>query len=755
MNKYKSLDEIFSNSIIEKEYIKYLENEDIKIISFDIFDTLFFRKCGLPENIFLEMGKNDLVKKLFFDSHNFKNYRINCEKDAYNKSKNEEIFLKDIYDNFSISKKEKNNLLKLELKIENENLFLNEHIYKWIKLAKNYNKKVILISDMYLSLKDIKRIALNKLEKISFIDNIYISSEIGFRKATGKLFEYVLKDNYIKNTEILHIGDNIRSDINIANAIDIKTIFYNYDKNFHNILDNERIYLKDKFISKDHLRFLSYLSNPYKNQEEKFFYEIGSCFFGPILWEFSIWLKEIVDKQKIKQLNFFMREGFTFEKVFNRLFPDIKTSKVEVSRESTNFLNLNLDDLSEVNFNKFKEFKVKDFYVAYFLEINDEKIKSIENELLKNLESIHYITDDILSRKDEIIKNINYQKKALMKYLKNLKINGKSTFIDFGGGATVINRLNKKLFNKNYSKIDLLFFLHSEGLKNSLPNRLFSFLPYNDRTFNSIEKIRRTPYFIEILLNGFNHTTNSYKIIDKKVKAIKKETSFFDEKLKKNFEIFYKGVEIFIQIAKENNDLISLYDREYLCLLMARFVALPTEQEVKYLGNLKYDEGKGSDYFYTIVKDNQKSVDLKELYLEYLNAHFRSQYEYPWMEGFITSIEPSLIKKFYGNVKTQNEVAVENILNQIDELSLKEVSIYGAGEIFEMLFPYLKDRDINIKNVIDSRAKINTFKFLDFNVKSLENTNLTEHDIIVIASVVYYDEIKESIVNHNKKLRYI
>lgn len=72
-----------------------------------------------------------------------------------------------------------------------------------------------------------------------------------------------------------------------------------------------------------------------------------------------------------------------------------------------------------------------------------------------------------------------------------------------------------------------------------------------------------------------------------------------------------------------------------------------------------------------------------------------------------------------------------------------------------MLFPYLKDRDINIKNVIDSRAKINTFKFLDFNVKSLENTNLTEHDIIVIASVVYYDEIKESIVNHNKKLRYI
>ncbi|MCT7528318.1 HAD-IA family hydrolase [Aliarcobacter cryaerophilus] len=755
MSKNKTINKIFQNSIIEQEYIDYLKNEDIKIISFDIFDTLFFRKCGLPENIFLEMGENDLVKKLFFDSQNFKNYRINCEKEAYNKSKNEEIFLKDIYDNFSISKKEKNNLLKLELKIENENLFLNEHIYKWIKLAKNYNKKVILISDMYLSLKDIKRIALNKLEKISFIDNIYISSEIGFRKATGKLFEYVLNDNYIKNNEILHIGDNIRSDINIANAIGIKTIFYNYDKNFHNILDNERIYLKDKFISKDYLRLLSYLSNPYKNEEEKFFYEIGSCFFGPILWEFSIWLKEIVDKQEIKQLNFFMREGFTFEKVFNRLFPDIKTSKVEISRESTNFLNLNLDDLSEVNFNKFKEFKVKDFYAAYFLEINDEKIKSIENELLKNLESIHYITDDILSRKDEIIKNINYQKKALKKYLKNLKINENSTFIDFGGGATVINRINNCFFENASSKLDILFFMHSEGVKNSIPNRIFSFFPSNEKTISSIEKIRRTPDFFEILLNGYNYSTSRYELLNNKVNIVKKEASFFDKTLKYNLEIFYDGIESFIKITKDNNDLISLYDREYLCLLMARLIALPTPKEVKYLGNLKYDEGKGSNYFYTIVKDNQKSVDLQELYLQYLNAPFRTQYEYPWMEGFITSIEPSLIKKFYGNVQTQNESALENILNQIDELSLKEVSIYGAGEIFEMLFPYLKDRDINIKNVIDSRAKINTFKFLDFNVKSLENTNLTEHDIIVIASVVYYDEIKESIVNHNKKLRYI
>ena len=749
MSKNKILNKVFEDSIIEQEYINHLKNEDIKIISFDIFDTLFFRKCRTPENIFLQMEKNNLIKELFIDAENFKKFRINCEKEVYKNSKNEEVLLKDIYNIFPITQKQKQKLLALELKIEQKNLFINKHIYRWIKLAKNFGKKIILTSDMYLSLKEIRKVALNKFEDISIIDNFYISSEIGLRKSSGKLFEYILNKNNINANEMVHIGDNISSDINIANAIGISTIYYNYDKNFQLVLENEKTYLKESFLEKDYLRFLSYLTNPYKNEEAKFFYEIGSCFFGPILWEFSIWLNQIAQQQSIKQLNFLMREGFTFEKVFKLLFPDIKATRVDISRESTNFLTLNLNDLGELNFNKFKKFKVKDFYETYFLQIDDEKIKRVENQELKNIEFKEYIINDINNRINEVRENISFQRNLLKEYFKTLGIDKNSIFIDFGGGATVINRINNSFFKNNSSKFDILFFIHNEGVKNSTPNRIFSFFPFNEKTISSIEKIRRTPDFFEILLNGYNYSTSKYELIKNKVNSVKKEVSFFDEKLKKNLEIFYEGIETFIQIARENNDLISLYDREYLCLLMARFVALPTQKEVKYLGNLKYDEGKGSDYSYTIVKDNQKRVDLKELYLQYLNAPFRSQYEYPWMEGFITSKDCYLIKKFYGNVKTQNEVAIENILNQIDEQSLKEVSIYGAGELFEMLFPYLKDRNIIIKYIIDSRAKIKPFNFLGFEVLSLENINLTQNDVIIIASVVYYDEIRKILCDNS------
>ena len=473
--KTNFLNEIFENSIIEQQYIKYLKNQEIKIISFDIFDTLFFRKCRTPENIFLQMGNSNLIKKFFVDAENFKKFRVNCEKEVYKKSNDEEILLRDIYNIFPINEKQKKDMISLELEIERENLFLNKHIFRWIKLAKNFDKRIIITSDMYLSLEQILNVALSKLEYISVIDDFYISSEIGLRKSTGKLFEYILKVNNIKANEVLHIGDNISSDINIANAIGINTIYYNYAKKFQVVLENEKIYLKEDFLERDYLRLLSFLSNPHKDEENSFFYEMGSCFFGPLLWEFSIWLNEIVEQQNIKQLNFFMREGFTFEKIFKLLFPNIKTTKVDISRESTNFLTLNLNDLGELNFNKFKEFKVKDFYEVYLLKINDEKIKEVENQEFKDIEFKEYIINDINNRINEVEININFQRECLKKYFRTLKINKNSTFIDFGGGATVINRINKSFFKNNSSKFDILFFIHNEGVKNSIPNRIFYF----------------------------------------------------------------------------------------------------------------------------------------------------------------------------------------------------------------------------------------------------------------------------------------
>ena len=47
---------------------------------------------------------------------------------------------------------------------------------------------------------------------ISKFEKLYISSEVGVEKRTGKLFEYVLKDLDIKPNQMIHFGDRRKTD---------------------------------------------------------------------------------------------------------------------------------------------------------------------------------------------------------------------------------------------------------------------------------------------------------------------------------------------------------------------------------------------------------------------------------------------------------------------------------------------------------------------------------------------------------------
>ena len=84
------------------------------------------------------------------------------------------------------------------------------------------NKTVVVTSDMYLSEDIIRRI----LTKNGFegYTNIFVSSEFGEKKRNGKLFKRVVDELRVKPKEILHIGDNIRSDVIFANLSGIKGV---------------------------------------------------------------------------------------------------------------------------------------------------------------------------------------------------------------------------------------------------------------------------------------------------------------------------------------------------------------------------------------------------------------------------------------------------------------------------------------------------------------------------------------------------
>ncbi len=83
------------------------------------------------------------------------------------------------------------------------------------------NKVVIAISDMYFNT-DYLCAVLHKLGVRSIFDHVYVSADRRVTKQTGDLFKVVLEELGISSRDIVHVGDNVNSDVGMAekNGID-------------------------------------------------------------------------------------------------------------------------------------------------------------------------------------------------------------------------------------------------------------------------------------------------------------------------------------------------------------------------------------------------------------------------------------------------------------------------------------------------------------------------------------------------------
>ena len=189
-------------------------NKNIKVVSFDIFDTLLERPSVYPLDIMALL--NDPISQMLGRKIDFYKIRLNLEDEAkdYYKSRDEDITFKEIYDYFQkkyrLTDNQRNFVENLELDLELDLLSPRKAVKELYELAVSNGKKVICISDMYHSSDFIFKL----LEKNAYfkISNVYVSSEIKKKKDSGEIFNYVLDCENIKPHEIIHIGDNRNSD---------------------------------------------------------------------------------------------------------------------------------------------------------------------------------------------------------------------------------------------------------------------------------------------------------------------------------------------------------------------------------------------------------------------------------------------------------------------------------------------------------------------------------------------------------------
>lgn len=758
--------EFCKNSILEKKFNQLLDDKNIKVISFDIFETLVFRKVAHHNEIFYKVGEKPFVKNIYNTPEAFQMYRVSAQRAArlHHTDKNEVTF-DEIYNELNLSSIQKETIQQLELKQEYKSLYFNQQILHWIKKAYKKGKKVILISDIYFSYQDIEYLILNRLKNRQHIANIYISSEYQERKYNKKLFEIVKNDLKINYDQIAHIGDNIHSDYTVPRSLGMEVLHYNINKNFQEILDIEDKYISASTQKAANLRIMSSLLNPFTDEEEAFYFNYAAIFFGPILWEFSHWLNKLVKKQNIKQLNFIMREGKTFEKFFKKFNSKVQTNLIYASRKSTYLTTLNEQDfnLEKFNFFKFRTFSILDIYNLYKLEITHPVLQNYSNTPIKETNKIYLdnkslleiFLEDFSNQKEQIKLNIIQDKELFISYLKNVKKN--SMIIDFGGAGTVNRNISNSLKHTNLQNI--LFYMHNAGYQVNTSTKTLSFLPYNKITKNSLELISRTPEFIEILLNGLEETTVKYEKKNQKIVPITQhplENTHEFHHLKKVINAFQLGLEAFFTVTQAYK-FKSIIDAQTIALILGRCIEIPVLEEVKYLGNLHTDEGKGSTATAQLIaKEQTDSIYKLGLDKTYYNLAQNINYkkiDIHWIHGSIASINPNYLPIIKGLRETYpNQEYINTIIDILKQHNIKKVNVYGAGILFVKLKPYLLKENIQIVSLMDTRANIASFKFEGYCVQPLaQEINAKNLHPIIVASVEYGFEITNLIINYLKK----
>lgn len=400
-------------------------------VSFDIFDTLIKRDVKKPTDIFSIIEHN-------YKIYDFYKRRIEAEKIARKGKVDttiDEIY--DIYNELYLNNiNEAEKIKNIEKQVEYELCVQNKLLKKVYDFCIENNKKVYLISDMYLSSEILKEI----LEKNGYskYEKLYVSCEYNKTKANGELYKYVIQELGIHTNKLIHIGNDIKTDYIMAlknkiSTVKVKTKTYTGNS------------LLDVFLSN------------HKSNSSNFYYDFGYSNFGPLLYGFCLWLKENVKKNDIDNIYFLARDGYIIKKAYEMIFGEQDNIYyLEASRRSLRVPYLSqknsIDEMLEElplprQTNMIQIFDALglelDIYSAkikesgYSVERFYLREKVLKEEGFKNL---------ISSIKDDIIANSISENEALKNYLKKNNFSRKNAIVDIGWGGSMQKYL-RNIFN--------------------------------------------------------------------------------------------------------------------------------------------------------------------------------------------------------------------------------------------------------------------------------------------------------------------
>jgi len=321
-----------------RDYVHKMMQEanDIKVVAFDIFDTLLIRPVLHPETT-KRIIEHRQEKS---GGAGFAGLRAHAEELARSRL-GRDVGIEDIYSDFaSLTGKqisEVEHLRALEEHIELHLVAPRPEGLELFSQAMRSGKRVVLVSDMFLPRVVVERM----LEEngIAGYQALYLSSDTGVRKDTGGLYRLLLEQEKIAPGELLMVGDNEHSDVQVPIDLGIQVCHV----------------LRPVEIARSLYRFAPLLewARTEGSLDEQLvlglvatrlfqaiFYEkfdpdvfipggpenIGYAVVGPVVLSFCLWLRDQAKTDGIEKLYFLAREGQLLKEVYDRVAKHVENT---------------------------------------------------------------------------------------------------------------------------------------------------------------------------------------------------------------------------------------------------------------------------------------------------------------------------------------------------------------------------------------------------------------------------------------------
>ena len=308
-----------------------IDQDNIRIVSFDLFDTLFVRPALSGDDILRLFSKT--IEKEY--NLNVEQERLSAVKKLQNPYASSSAIWRYIAAQLGFSIELAELFAQKEFEFE-KNLICQRKLGKRIfDYAVLKGKKIIAVSDMHFS----KAQLMEMLYKCNYYDvsDVYVSCERSAVKRTGDLFDVVLAcEKECKPDNILHIGDSHKADYIAPKSKGLKTFFIPKNTvlfreyfDAHKLLNN----LGDDIYGNIIIGFAinQLLEHPEETGVNFTLQTYIHLIIFPMLLHTSLFLLNEPDIQmskKYRKLYFASRDGYLTKKAYDLLCPFFE-SKLE------------------------------------------------------------------------------------------------------------------------------------------------------------------------------------------------------------------------------------------------------------------------------------------------------------------------------------------------------------------------------------------------------------------------------------------